>query len=424
VPVIPGFYYPPVVSIDKNKVMTAIYINNMYQVQPMQSPAPQYSSACQILSTDGSTVTIINMYYPDSLKQQDQISWLHNIHTVKTLIVGDFNAHHEWWEGPESNADTAGRLLSDAILQSNLCLLNDGTPTRLPDRITDKPTAIDITLASPDIYSRINWIVETDPLGSDHLPITIISEDQNLQVDNEVLTKFNYNKADWNLFKKILESTDYPKDNTDIEEWYDGLRDKILHAASLSIPTSKHKKNNLPPPNPWWNESCKLSQKEYRSALTKYRKNQNDETFKQMKELKIKHKHSLAKAKMEYWSNYLNDNIVDYRDSTKLWKKLKKINQRYNPPERPLLTAAGTLTKNNQEKANLLAETFAKASQTSSLSPEQQQYRVTQEATLQDPVPRNQDPINKSITLTELNLAIDSVKKKLKKLPVMTPSPI
>jgi ribonuclease HI/retron-type reverse transcriptase len=114
---------------------------------------------------------------------------------------------------------------------------------------------------------------------------------------------------------------------------------------------------------------------------------------------------------MEYWSNYLNDNIVDYRDSTKLWKKLKKINQRYNPPERPFLTAAGTLTKNNQEKANLLAETFAKASQTSSLSPEQQQYRVTQEATLQDPVPRNQDPINKSITLTELNLAIDSVKK-------------
>jgi ribonuclease HI len=411
IPDIEGYYYPPFTSTDKNKVMTATYVRNTYQAQPIRSPSPLHSCACQVLGNDGSPVTIVNAYYPESLKQQDQISWIEKVGATKTLIVGDFNAHHEWWEGPDSKTDTAGRLLSTAITQSDLCLLNDGTATRIPDRSTDKPTAIDISLASPDMFSRLTWTVGTDPLGSDHLPITITSENQTFLSEGESCVKYNYDKADWPRFKQILTSTEtiYSEDN--IEAWYEELRDTILHAASLSIPTSTYNKNSRHSPNPWWNERCKTTQKEYRSALNTYRKLQNEDTFTSMKELKIKHKQAIAKAKVEYWRNFLNKNIENYRDSTKLWKKIKKINQRYRPPERPLTTAAGTVTKSNQEKADLLAETFAKASKTSSLPLNQRNHREATEATFEDPVPKNHEVINRPLTIIELDQAISSVKK-------------
>ena len=35
-------------------------------------------------------------------------------------------------------------------------------------------------------------------------------------------------------------------------------------------------------------------------------------------------------------NKYVENNITDYKDSSKLWKKVLKIKRRYNPPERPL----------------------------------------------------------------------------------------
>ena len=52
-------------------------------------------------------------------------------------------------------------------------MLNDGSFTRIPDRSDQRPSAIDLTLVTPDTASGAEWEVSADSLSSDHLPITV-----------------------------------------------------------------------------------------------------------------------------------------------------------------------------------------------------------------------------------------------------------
>ena len=67
---------------------------------------------------------------------------------------------------------TCNRLVEN-IVDSSLCLLNDGRITRIPDVSTHKATAIDLSLVTPDLAVNCTWDTEDDCLGSDHLPIII-----------------------------------------------------------------------------------------------------------------------------------------------------------------------------------------------------------------------------------------------------------
>ncbi|KAL8608701.1 hypothetical protein ACOMHN_002930 [Nucella lapillus] len=90
----------------------------------------------------------------------------------RTVVLGDFNAHHQWWGGAEARTDTAGRQLADKFFNSNLCLLNDGSFTRVPDREDHNPTTIGLTLVIPLLFGDADWEVG-DLMGSDHLPIRL-----------------------------------------------------------------------------------------------------------------------------------------------------------------------------------------------------------------------------------------------------------
>ena len=61
---------------------------------------------------------------------------------------------------------TCNKLVEN-IVDSSLCLLNDGRLTRIPDVFIHKATAIDLSLVTPDLAVY----TEEDCLGSDHLPI-------------------------------------------------------------------------------------------------------------------------------------------------------------------------------------------------------------------------------------------------------------
>ena len=69
--------------------------------------------------------------------------WLKNIALPNKnyVIVGDFNAHEPFGENG-CTLVTCNRLV-DNIVDSSLCLLNDGRITRIPDVSTHKATAID-----------------------------------------------------------------------------------------------------------------------------------------------------------------------------------------------------------------------------------------------------------------------------------------
>ena len=79
------------------------------------------------------------------------------------LLLGDFNAHHSAW-GCHST-DRRGRLLESLLQDECLCLMNTGTRTHvtLPSGQT---SAIDLSIASPELAPFLTWSVGEDPMGT------------------------------------------------------------------------------------------------------------------------------------------------------------------------------------------------------------------------------------------------------------------
>ena len=87
---------------------------------------------------------------------------------TEALVLGDFNAHDALWHS--NIQDNRGQLIADEIGNSNLAVLNENTPTRLPSN--GQATSPDISLSSISLITNTEWETVTS-LGSDHLPIII-----------------------------------------------------------------------------------------------------------------------------------------------------------------------------------------------------------------------------------------------------------
>ena len=171
--------------------------------------------------------------------------------------MGDFNSHAPFWD-KECLSVTCNRLVEN-IVDSTLCLLNDGNITRIPDISTHRPSAIDLTLVSSDLAINSIWSVENDSLGSDHLPIVLKLDEENEIQDTteDKIPKFKYHLADWDGYQSFLSSIDINTViNKDIDTFYANLSSAFLKAAEKCIPKVKQKTSNKHKNNVWWNEEC------------------------------------------------------------------------------------------------------------------------------------------------------------------------
>lgn len=84
--------------------------------------------------------------------------------------MGDFNAHSYLW-GPVNLPDRAD-VIEYLLEDYNMSVLNNGTPTRNPAPPTER-RAPDLSICSASLRQNYTWAVGDDPLGSDHIPITI-----------------------------------------------------------------------------------------------------------------------------------------------------------------------------------------------------------------------------------------------------------
>ena len=122
-----------------------------------------------------------------------------------TLVVGDFNAHHQAWHSPSSDdrAQARGELVVSAADSGSLCLLNTDSPTRLPS--SGSPSSPDLSFCSAHLVLTALWQPATS-LNSDHLPILIdLHQSESTPSELPPLLYNNYKRADWDGYGDFVE---------------------------------------------------------------------------------------------------------------------------------------------------------------------------------------------------------------------------
>lgn len=83
-----------------------------------------------------------------------------------SLILGDFNLHHQFWGSPV--ASRASEIFVDWLVDSSFCILNSVAPMHVaPSGIC---SLIDLSLCSSDLLASTSFQVEDDTYDSDHRP--------------------------------------------------------------------------------------------------------------------------------------------------------------------------------------------------------------------------------------------------------------
>src|ERR1700710_2186314 len=225
---------------------------------------------CIIIDIIDQNIQLINIYnasHPNidnSIATIQRENLLPNLLAKNTILLGDFNTYHPWWD-PLNTQSSNSHFLLDYISKYNLSLINtigEGTFYRPHMAI---PSTIDLTFATQGIVNKIiDWQILPD-LGSDHYGVlfTILSSNNSSTLPSSLPIRFNTKKANWVLFKKNLNSEfkNFPiKDpnikysNQELDNLIELFTSKIVNTANSSIPKSKILLNA----KPWWNEGLKI----------------------------------------------------------------------------------------------------------------------------------------------------------------------
>lgn len=263
---------------------------------------------------------ISTIYIPPRININDNLRDFMLRYRDKFLMLGDVNCHSEVWGNPFS--DVRGRKLLDYIDEAGLVILNDGSPTRI-NYANQRPTAVDISLATPDIALEFEWKVIEEPLGSDHLPIILKFNGNQLRNCPSGLRKRNISKADFNVYKYFIMQNIGNLDKTCPD--YSEFLKLIDMAANLSIPYSNKYNggnNSVKRMNPWWTEACDQLIKQRKEAFVAYRSNINYDNFIKYQKINAQTKRFLRATKKASWIKMCTkfNRTSPIRD---IWKSVK-----------------------------------------------------------------------------------------------------
>ena len=184
------------------------------------------------------------------------------------------------------------------------------------------------------------------------------------------------------------------------------------------MPTKKSSSAMDPPPNAWWTDDCRKSKTKVTAATKSLKHPGLTKRLKNLRIINLKretayHRHNVSKAKQGDFDTFVKDEVNEAQDSGKIWRKVSRLRHRYKLPEAPLWNG-NRYTETNKEKADLLAETFAKANQTKYLGQAQKEFRTEQERNHEKPAEDNFKPFNLNLKRKELNKAIKGIKSASK----------
>src|ERR1700738_2709829 len=149
--------------------------------------------------------TIYNFYSPGrSQSFVDLITTRNFIPASPSVIIGDFNSHHPWWDSHlhnRKNRLTNDETIANWFLANAFMLQNTpGVPTFF-GRTNINPTVIDLMFTTGFLSNKVLAWDRDENTTSDH---AICSLSLDISPVLAEATKLNWRKANWTLFKELI----------------------------------------------------------------------------------------------------------------------------------------------------------------------------------------------------------------------------
>ena len=183
-------------------------------------------------------------------------------------------------------ACTSGLALYDAILDSDLIIINKGDPT-LFSRPGQNKSAIDLKMVSKNLKLISNCQVLPDKMGSDHFSISV-EIGVPFTFYKFYSHKYNLKNVNWKICKSHLLSihtdTNLPSSinsTGSVNSYFDFLHDidEALHKADSKLDRVPSRRKVYPSSSPWWNGECNKSVRMRLAKLKKYLHSSTYENF-------------------------------------------------------------------------------------------------------------------------------------------------
>lgn len=345
--------------------------------------------------------TVCSLYLPHIPVNQRDIEHLIDQLPPPFILLGDMNAHSPIWGSNRTNqrGDVFERIMQDRPIS----LLSTGAPTHYHIQ-TGTSSCIDLTFSSTQCSDDFNYTTIEDLHGSDHYPIVLTFKER----PNNIVAfpRFKLQNADWCKFERLTQ-TDLNPNTGDIDDVVERVCEKIMGAAEESIPRTLG--NLSRPPMPWWTRECTEAIRTRRRAERALKRRYTEANKIRYKRARAIARVTLNNARRVSWQEYVKS--INQRTTLhNVWKKVQKINGKYQPISTPALSQdrTGNIITNPTEVSNILAGHFASVSSDDNYTETFRRYRRTQEERIVNFNTNQYRSYNEQITANEIKYALSN----------------
>ena len=267
----------------------------------------------------------------------------------RVLIAGDFNFPNINWNNGTST-DHQGEVFLQVMNNAYLVQHVD-QPTRIKN--DQKRNILDLVLTKN--IDDIQHIDYCSALGlSDHLLLKILTSIPNNTQQNKVTSKFDFNKGNYTDFNIFIQDENWEfLNNTDVEEGWSILKDKVLCGMNKFLP--KTKRNNGKPKPPWMSNEIKKSIKNKYKLFKRFLESKNSYHYKQYIEKRNEVSKQLKHLKKEQERKIANECKINPKAFWQFVNSKRKCKIGISA----LKKEDGTYTNSDREKAEVLDNLFS-----------------------------------------------------------------
>ncbi|KAI5750160.1 hypothetical protein M8J76_013272 [Diaphorina citri] len=191
---------------------------------------------------------------------------------------------------------------------------------------------------------------------------------------------WNYNRADWALFRENVNFSVDLSDVSDIDKVISDFNNNILNAANIAIPEKKLPVNRLPVP--WWDDEVKTVIAERRKCLRALRRNPSDANRIAFMRARAVARKMLKTKKRKSWSDFVGS-IDHSMSSGEVFHKMGKLRSKYSPRSISAIQDRNNpslLLYDSQSIANTLGAQFASVSSDANYSADFLSFKAASES--------------------------------------------